>query len=78
MEREKGEVPFVYMGLLEGYNGTAIVQTDWYIEMNYANCISRFLKSHGWDIVSNEKDTTPTIHRTKVDIGWDATGRKIN
>ena len=56
-EQDKGEIPFEYMGLLEDYNGTDIVQTDWYIEMNCANYISRFLKTHGWDVASNKIDT---------------------
>ena len=28
--------------------------------MNYSNYIARFLKSHGWDVTSDQPDTAPT------------------
>ena len=47
-EREKGDIPFKYLGLVQDYNGTDLIQTKNYIGMNCSNYIARFLKSHGW------------------------------
>ena len=46
-ERDKGDIPFEYLGLVKDYNGTDLVQTKKYIEMNCSNYINQFLKSHG-------------------------------
>ena len=59
-KREKGDIPFEYLGLVKDYNGTDLVQTKKYIEMNCSNYINRFLKSHGWDVASDKPDTAPT------------------
>ena len=59
------------MSLLEDYNGTDTVQTNWYIVMNCANYISRFLKTYDRDVASNKEDIAPTVRRTKMDLGWD-------
>ena len=45
-EQDKGDIPFEYLGLVQDYNGTDLVQTKKYIEMNCSNYIARFLKSH--------------------------------
>ena len=60
-ERDKGDIPFEYLGLVKDYNGTDLVQTKKYIEMNCSNYINRFLKSHGWDVASDQPDAAPTI-----------------
>ena len=42
-ERDKGNIPFEYLGLIQGYNGADLIQTKKYIEMNcfnYINCFS--------------------------------------
>ena len=57
---DKGDIPFKYLGLVQDYNSTDLVQTKKYIEMNCSNYIVRFLKSHGWDVASNQPDTAPT------------------
>ena len=59
-ERDKGDIPFEYLGLVKDYNGTDLVQTKKYIEMNCSNYINRFLKSHGWDVASDQPDSAPT------------------
>ena len=47
-------------------NGTDLIQTKNYIEMNWSSYIPRFLKSprflklHGWDVESDQANTTPT------------------
>ena len=47
-EEDKGDLPFEYIGLVNDYNGCNLVQY-----------IRRFLKSHGWDIASNQIDIVP-------------------
>ena len=59
-ERDKGDIPFEYLGLVQDYKGTDLVQTKKYIEINCSNYIARFLKSHGWDIESDQPNTAPT------------------
>ena len=59
-ERDKGDIPFEYLGLVQDYNGTDFVQTKKYIETNYSNYIARFLKSHGWDVISDQPNTALT------------------
>ena len=59
-EREKGNIPFEYLGLVQDYNGTDRIQTKNHIEMDCSNYIARFLKSHGWDGASSQLDTAPT------------------
>ena len=59
-ERDKGDIPFEYLCLVQYYNGTDLVQTKKYIEMNCSNYIARFLKSHCWDVASDQPDTAPT------------------
>ena len=59
-ERDKSDIPFEYLGLVQDYNGTDHVQTKKYIEVNCSNYIARFLKSHGWDVASDQPDTAPT------------------
>ena len=61
-ERDKGDIPFEYLGLVKDYNGTDLVQTKKYIEMNCSNYINRFLKSHGWDVASDQPDSSPTTN----------------
>ena len=39
-KREKGDIPFEYLGLVKDYNGTDFVQTKKYIKMNCANYIN--------------------------------------
>ena len=46
--------------MVQDYNGTDLVQTKKYIEMNCSNYIARFLKSHGWDVASDQLNTAPT------------------
>ena len=46
-EQDKGNILFEYLGLVKDYNGTNLVQTNKYIEMNCSNYIARFLKYHG-------------------------------
>ena len=46
-EREKGDIPFLYLGLVQDYISTDVIQTKKYIKMNCSNYIARFLKSHG-------------------------------
>ena len=52
-ETDRSYIPFEYLGLVQDYNGTDLVQTKKYIEMNCCNYITRFLKSHGWDVASD-------------------------
>ena len=55
--------------MVQDYNGTNLIQTKNYIEMNCSNCITRFLKSYGWDVAFDQFDkahTTVTNSRT-----WD-------
>ena len=59
-EGEKGDIPFEYLGLVKDYNSTDLVQTKKYIEMNCSNYIARFLKSHSWDVASDQPDSAPT------------------
>ena len=59
-EREKGDILFEYLGLVQDYNGTDLIQTKNYIEMNCSNYITRSLKSQGWDVASDQPDTAPT------------------
>ena len=59
-EREKGDIPFECFGLVQDYNGTYLIQMKNYIEINCSNCIARFLKSHGWDVTSDQPNTAPT------------------
>ena len=68
-EQEKGDVPFEYLGLVTDYNGTDLVQTKKYVEMNCSNYINRFLKSHGWDVASDKPDASPTTVTNSR--GWD-------
>ena len=42
-EQEKGDVPFEYLVLVTDYNGTDLVQTKKYVEMNCSNYTSQFL-----------------------------------
>ena len=46
-ERDKDGIPFDYLGLVQDYNGTDLVQINKYIGINCSNYIARFLKSHG-------------------------------
>ena len=59
-ERLKGDIPFEYLGLVKDYNGTDLVQTKKYIEMNCSNYINRFLKSYGWKVASGQPASAPT------------------
>ena len=58
-EVKDNKVPMEFLGLVSDYNGVGITQTRWYIEMNCANYIRRFLKSHGWD--TNSPGTDPPV-----------------
>ena len=70
-EQEKGDIPFEYFGLVKDYNETYLVQTKKYIEMNCSNYINRFLKSHGWNIASNQPDSAPTaVTNSKTWDNW--------
>ena len=59
-KRDKGHIPFEYLGLVKDYNDTDLVQTKKYIEMNCSNYVNRFLKSHDWDVASDQPDAAPT------------------
>ena len=59
-EQDKSDIPFQYLGLVQDYIGTDLVQTKKYIEMNCSNYIARFLNAHGWDVASNQPNTAPT------------------
>ena len=45
---------------MKDYNGTDLIQTKKYIEMNCSNYVNRVLKSHGWDVASDQPDAVPT------------------
>ena len=49
-EREKGIIPFDFLGIFNDYNGVDIKQTSHYIEMSCQNYIQRLCKSHGWEL----------------------------
>ena len=53
-EKEKGIVPFQYLGVVDDYNGVEIRQTEHYIEMTCENYIQRLLGSHGWETPSKK------------------------
>lgn len=59
-ERDKGDVAFEYLGLVQDYNCTDLVQTKKYIKMNCSNYIARFLKSYCWNVAYDQPDTDPT------------------
>ena len=59
-ERDKGDIPFEYLGLVKDYNGTDLVQTKKNIGMNCSNYIAWFLTSNGWDVTSDQPGTAPT------------------
>ena len=68
-EREKGDIPLQCLCLVQDYNGTDLIQTKNYIDMNCSNYIVRFLKSHGWDVASDQPDTAPiTVTNSRT---WD-------
>ena len=46
-EREKGDIPFEYLCLVQDYNVTDLIQTKNNIGMNCSNYIARFQNSHG-------------------------------
>ena len=70
-ERDKGDIPFEYLGLVQDYNGTDLVQTRKFIEMNCSNYIARFLKSHGWDVASNQPNAvSTTVTNTRTWDNW--------
>ena len=60
-KRDKGKILFEYLGLVKDYNGMDLVQTKKYIKINCLDYIKHFFKSHGWDVVSNQPDLTPTV-----------------
>ena len=54
-EREKGIVPFEFLGVVKDYNGVDIKQTSHYVEMsceNYLHCLS---KTHDWVLADKNK-----------------------
>ena len=53
-EKEKGIIPFEYLGVVDDYNGVEIRQTEHYIEMLCENYINRLLRSHGWETPSKK------------------------
>ena len=87
-EQDKGDIPFDYLRLVQDYNGTDLVQNKKYIAMNCSNYIARFLKSHGWDVASDQLDTAPTTvtnsrtwdnwieAKRLADLGKDSTDNK--
>ena len=62
------------LGLVKDYNGTDLVQSKKYIEMNCSNYINRFLESHGWDVASDQSDPAPTTRTNlrTLDLWMDA------
>ena len=75
-ERDKGDLPFEYLGVVKDYNGCDLVQTKKYIEMNCSNYINRFLRSHGWDVASDQPDAVPNpVQHDDWDL-WEEAGRQ--
>ena len=78
-KREKGDIPFEYLGLVKDYNGTELDQTKNYIEMNCSNCINQFLESHGWDAASDQPDLAPTtITNSRTWDNWMEAAQRID
>ena len=46
-EKEKGIIPFEFLGIVNDHNGVDIKQNSHYIEMSCQNYIQRLCKSHG-------------------------------
>ena len=56
--------------MITDYNGTDLVQTKKYVEMNCSDYINRFLKSHGWDVASDKPNAAPTTVTNSQE--WDS------
>ena len=54
-EKDRGEIPIEFLGLVDDYNGVDINQTNQYVEMSAQRYIGRFLTSHGWDEASDSE-----------------------
>lgn len=55
-----------YLNKVRDYNSTDSMQANWYIERDCANYTSCFLKSQGWNVISNREDTTSTYVASNI------------
>lgn len=56
-EKNRGEVPIEFLGMVDDYNGVDINQTDQLVEMSAKRYNGQFLTSHGWNETSNEENS---------------------
>ena len=56
-EKQKGIVPFEFLGVVKDYNGVDIKQTSNYVGMSCENYIHRLARTHGWEIDDGKKKT---------------------